>query len=289
MTTTIKTSELTINPRFDHLLHALHPDELKQLKESIAAEGVQDPVKVWGDVIVDGHNRYRIAKEFGITELPCLPMYFDSDEDAEVWILRNQIGRRNTPEQMRSLYIGRLYERLKATMGSNEAVKTITEKEGVSRSTVFRDKALSEAFERASALAQEQYVRGAITAKDLVDELKPERPPAQPYSKEAQALGARKAFPRTVRIVADRVLTAIDNLRTLCDDVDKVFTNQGEDLRRYAPEIASVKSKLTHEEAEARRLLTLVECPEAALRRFGTNYITEAALSDVQEFRISDE
>lgn len=45
-------------------------------------------------ILIDGHNRYEICNRNKIG-FECIPMLFDSREDAKIWIIKNQFGRRN--------------------------------------------------------------------------------------------------------------------------------------------------------------------------------------------------
>ena len=85
--------------KFENVV-AKHSDrELEMLTENILEHGVLDAIKVWGNVIIDGHARYHICKEYGIP-FETKEMSFSSDGEAIVWIIKNQIGRRNlTPFQ----------------------------------------------------------------------------------------------------------------------------------------------------------------------------------------------
>lgn len=92
---------LTIDPEFQDLIPQLNDDELKMLEESIVANGCESPLIVWNGVIVDGHNRYAVCQKhsipFAVTEKS-----FDSREAAMLWMLRNQLGRRNLNSYQRS-------------------------------------------------------------------------------------------------------------------------------------------------------------------------------------------
>lgn len=92
---------LTVDPEFESFIPPLTQAEADALRASIQAEGrARDPIVVWGDTIVDGHNRYRICTELGLP-FATVPKSFDSREAAKQWILDNQIGRRNlTPDQV---------------------------------------------------------------------------------------------------------------------------------------------------------------------------------------------
>ena len=52
---------MRIDEEFQKLIPALTPEEYKGLEASILAEGCRDALVVWGDVLVDGHNRYKIC------------------------------------------------------------------------------------------------------------------------------------------------------------------------------------------------------------------------------------
>jgi 16S rRNA G966 N2-methylase RsmD len=48
----------------------------------------------WPMILIDGHNRYEICTRNDI-EFRTVEMQFDSREDAKIWIIKNQFGRRN--------------------------------------------------------------------------------------------------------------------------------------------------------------------------------------------------
>jgi ParB-like chromosome segregation protein Spo0J len=61
-----------LKPHKDSAIFAppLQADEYERLKSDIAERGIQDALQVCGNVILCGHNRYRIALELGLTEVP---------------------------------------------------------------------------------------------------------------------------------------------------------------------------------------------------------------------------
>ena len=88
-----------VKAKFKNLLTPLTEDEYKKLEESILAEGLREPILIWNGIIVDGHNRYEICKKHGISP-KFKEISFSSEENAMLWILNNQLGRRNlTPYQ----------------------------------------------------------------------------------------------------------------------------------------------------------------------------------------------
>lgn len=87
-------TDLIIDNEFRDLIPPLSDDEKKQLKENILRDGIQDPLKVWSGILIDGHNRYEIAQAHGL-EFKTVEMQFDSRDDVKIWIIQNQLGRRN--------------------------------------------------------------------------------------------------------------------------------------------------------------------------------------------------
>lgn len=57
--------ELKIDPEFESKIPPLTDDEYQLLEENIIADGViLNPLIIWNGVIVDGHNRFHIAKKY---------------------------------------------------------------------------------------------------------------------------------------------------------------------------------------------------------------------------------
>ena len=101
---------LKIDPEFQSQIPPLTDDEFRQLEENILKEGkLISPLIVWGNTLVDGHNRYEIVQEHPEISFSTMPLPFESREEVLAWICKNQLGRRNlTPEQKKFL-IGKQY------------------------------------------------------------------------------------------------------------------------------------------------------------------------------------
>ena len=107
-----KVYELTVDPEFRDLIPPLNEEELKLLEASLVADGCESPLIVWNGVIVDGHNRYAICRKHGI------PFFiqeknFSSRDDTMLWMLRNQLGRRNLNDYQRGEMVLVLKSRMK--------------------------------------------------------------------------------------------------------------------------------------------------------------------------------
>ena len=56
--------QLRIDPEFESRIPPLTDDEFEQLEENILADGVIiSPIIIWNDLIIDGHNRFRIFEK----------------------------------------------------------------------------------------------------------------------------------------------------------------------------------------------------------------------------------
>jgi len=93
-------TKLKINPEFKDLIPPLSEGEYNQLTQNILAQGCRDAIKTWNGTIIDGHNRHAICQANGIP-YDVSTIWFPSKKDAVIWILENQLGRRNLPEAMR--------------------------------------------------------------------------------------------------------------------------------------------------------------------------------------------
>ena len=67
-------------------------------------------MSIWGNTLVDDHNRYAILQKHPEICFSAMPLRFANREEALAWICKNQLGRRNlSPEQKRYL-LGKQYE-----------------------------------------------------------------------------------------------------------------------------------------------------------------------------------
>lgn len=92
--------EYKIDPELNEVLPKLSDADYKALEQSLLADGFKGaPIIVWGDIIVDGHNRYEICNKHNIP-YEVKEIEFVSKEDAIIWMVRQQLGRRSlTPLQ----------------------------------------------------------------------------------------------------------------------------------------------------------------------------------------------
>jgi len=92
--------ELIIDEEFRDLLPTLDEETYKLLEENLKENGCRDALVAWGGILLDGHNRYEICKEYGI-HFNIVEKQFSCREEALIWIITTQVSRRNlTPIQL---------------------------------------------------------------------------------------------------------------------------------------------------------------------------------------------
>jgi ParB family chromosome partitioning protein len=92
--------QIRIDEGYQREIDPLTPEEYNALEESILEYGCRDAIVLWGDTIVDGHNRYEICTSHDVP-LRTMHMDFDSRDHALLWINNNQDARRNQTQAQR--------------------------------------------------------------------------------------------------------------------------------------------------------------------------------------------
>ena len=85
---------IVIDKEFESLIPPLSPEEFQQLEENCVKEGIRDALITWNGILVDGHNRFKIAAKHGL-HWNEKRMEFADRDSAKVWIIDNQLGKRN--------------------------------------------------------------------------------------------------------------------------------------------------------------------------------------------------
>ncbi|MBV8604821.1 MAG: plasmid replication/partition related protein [Pelomonas sp.] len=81
----------------------LTADEHEALERSILAEGCRDALVLWGNVLVDGHNRLGICRKHGLPYQTVQNARFTSMEDVHLWMIDQHLGRRSVSDFQRGV------------------------------------------------------------------------------------------------------------------------------------------------------------------------------------------
>jgi len=124
---------ITVNEELKAYIDPLTPDEHAALERSILAEGCRDALVLWGDVLVDGHNRYGICQKHGLPAVASLPAeeqksaaLAGKDELKQVAKRVRDIGRNPAQEDATTASVDevqRLNERVAALSAENQELR----------------------------------------------------------------------------------------------------------------------------------------------------------------------
>jgi hypothetical protein len=149
---------LTVLKEIKDYIIPLSEEEFVQLEKNILSEGCRDPLMVWRKndqlVLIDGHNRHRICQKHDIP-FQIKKMQFKDLEEVKVWMVDNQMGRRNLTQDQLSYYRGLKYLSLKKKKGGYDYVLSkgqsdvatsefLADQFNISESTVKRDAKFAE-------------------------------------------------------------------------------------------------------------------------------------------------
>ncbi len=171
---------IRIDKEFESLIPPLSADEFKQLEENCVKDGIRDPLVVWrvpsgDDILIDGHNRWKIAAKHGGIQFETARKEFDNRNEVKAWIITNQFGRRNLSAYDRSVLALKLKPLIaekakaketerkttcqkseKSKMPTMNTTKELAKVAGVSHDTIHKvEKIEAEATDRTKQLVRE--------------------------------------------------------------------------------------------------------------------------------------
>ncbi|MES2150452.1 MAG: hypothetical protein V4508_11770 [Pseudomonadota bacterium] len=94
---------ITINEELRSFIDPLTHNEHAALERSLLAEGCRDALVLWGEVLIDGHNRYAICRQHGIEFRTVQNASFNSIEDVMLWVIDNHLARRSVSDYQRGV------------------------------------------------------------------------------------------------------------------------------------------------------------------------------------------
>lgn len=117
-------NNIIIDPEFEKQIPPLLPEELAQLEANIVEAGeIHDPIIVWDNIILDGHNRYKIAMSHPEVKFSIKELEFAGREQAIVWMCMNQLGRRNLTYEQKKYLMGKHYHTEKSDHGASDGFR----------------------------------------------------------------------------------------------------------------------------------------------------------------------
>ncbi|MET3492979.1 plasmid replication/partition related protein [Variovorax boronicumulans] len=94
---------IVVNEELKAYIDPLSPEEHEALERSILTEGCRDALVLWGDVLVDGHNRYSICQKHGLPFQTVQNTRFKTLDDVHLWMIDQHLGRRSISDFLRGV------------------------------------------------------------------------------------------------------------------------------------------------------------------------------------------
>lgn len=172
--------QLIVDPEFQKQIPSLTNEEYEMLQENILKAGeVFEPITIWNNIIIDGHNRWKIICEHWEIlkdKFRTKEMTFPDKWAAFEWMYRNQLGRRNLTKEQQKYLIGKMYEAQKHSAGGQSGNDNAKKRTGQNVPFVSKTKdghktadAIGAEFNMTGKAVRraEQYSKGIDALKDI--------------------------------------------------------------------------------------------------------------------------
>jgi len=260
-------SKIIVSNKLREFIIPLSKEEFIQLEKNIIKEGCRDPLVIWNrnkkpPILVDGHNRYKICLKhgipFGVKEIG-----FKDLTEVQLWMLNNQMGRRNlTPDQL-SYYRGLRYLNLKKSRGGYDNVKLkgqndVTTSEviasiyNVSESTIKRDAKYAEGLNmigKSNPRLKLKILNGDLDVKKTdVQVLTESKETNLIIRNEADLFNkAKKIRKEAIEILERKVAKVYDEdlnkSQKILKEIEPIFINKDDKLKRLKGMIISAMNR----------------------------------------------
>jgi hypothetical protein len=94
---------IVINPDLKAYIDPLTHDERGALERSLLNEGCRDALVLWGELLIDGHNRYELCQQHNLPYRTVQSTLFNSMEDVHLWMIEQHLGRRSVSDFQRGV------------------------------------------------------------------------------------------------------------------------------------------------------------------------------------------
>ena len=94
---------IVVHPELQAYIDPLTAEEHEALERSLLTEGCRDALVLWGDVLVDGHNRHALCLKHGLPFRTTQHPHFRSIDDVHLWMIDQHLGRRSVSDFQRGL------------------------------------------------------------------------------------------------------------------------------------------------------------------------------------------
>lgn len=171
-----------------------------------------NPLVIWNNLIIDGHNRYKIIQKHPEVSYSVYEKEFPDRYAAIAWICRNQLGRRNLTPQQKKYLIGERYEAEKMThggdrksegrpRGQNDLLAPEEPRSNATRKQIAAETHTSDSYVKRAG----QYAKGVNAAEEAVPGIKQEILTGRIKPTEAAVSAVAKVPPAVRREMAEQL------------------------------------------------------------------------------------
>ena len=163
MVACVTQSAVVVDDELRRLIPPPTDQERADLEEQLLQDGCLDPLIVWAEqgILLDGHNRKEICDRYGI-DYQTRKLSMSDRDDAKLWIIKHQLGRRNLTPDQASYLRGLEYQHSKKPHGGqipgssaqtahSKTSDALAKRHGVDAATIRRDAAFAQAVEALDA------------------------------------------------------------------------------------------------------------------------------------------
>jgi hypothetical protein len=250
---------ITINEELRSFIDPLTANESAALERSLLAEGCRDALVLWGEVLIDGHNRYEICTRHGIEFRTVQNTTFSSIDDVMLWMIDNHLARRSVSDFQRGvmalrkkdIVTARAAQRAGEPEPAAPAASAAPEsppwntREDVAKAARVSSNTISQ-IERIQKAATPQLVE-AVRAGTISINAAANVASLPPSEQVAAVAGGRKEMQLAARQVREQKAGSRPPKETPADEAD--------DLRAQVAALRQKVDALTQENAELKELL----------------------------------
>lgn len=178
---------ITVLEELRAYIDPLTPDEHSALERSILSEGCRDALVLWGDVLVDGHNRYGICQKHGIPYQTVQNPRFTCMEDVHLWMIDQHLGRRSVSDFQRGVLALRKKDIMSARTQAVQAGLAAAQAEAAAVQAERKD--ATPATPAAALPSREELARAARLSSATVSQIEKIQKDAVPELVEAVRAG----------------------------------------------------------------------------------------------------
>ncbi|MEH0153616.1 ParB N-terminal domain-containing protein [Limibacter armeniacum] len=230
-----------VDPALEALIRKQTEQEAAEFEESVQKEGVREPILYWRhsvghsvvETVVDGHHRLRAAQRQRIEYVPCRELHFASENEVRIWMLKNQLGRRNLSDAEK-ISIGLqltayLEEEAKRNQGHGvesekiDRLAQVAELTDTSRRNVSKMKKIADSGDdalKAAVMAGEKSIhRGyeELKSREQEEEKKPTASKGKLYAEPVKKLFRKAELWKAGKLTDDQFRDEMEKLMGLSD------------------------------------------------------------------------